>query len=1603
MGSVGIYKILVVSFLASLLIASGTKLKAMNYSQSDSLSTTQKVAKVLNATSNDEARQLAEAFNRYWNASNLSTDQKEKVEHILKFFEENNYKARPYYISLIDGLVGIREQNLPREDLDLHLKFIEDYIALEEPDKLKSYLNQTAALFKRSAIYYSSYYRLFFRGGSVNLHEELIEIVAEEEDTADDGWGGDDWGTDDGWGESDDGWGTDDSWGEDTWGSKMKEDDFFADDPQEEKEVDFTDPAPVLSGPMAKFRNVDLIFVSPFDSLVISNVDAEIALPGLSMIAKGGTIDWAGVGLPQEEVFAKLDKYHFKVNKPAFEADKVQLTYKGMFDGEVKGLLAYKMENKKADDRQYPSFISIRSNVRYTAWQKQKIDFVGGFAMEGNKISSASLLGRTSKMEVQAEKGKVLFAQGQHFTFEDSLILSNNVFTSVYHRRDSIHHPGARLNFDTRSRDLVLQKGEGRFKKSPFYSSFFNIYITADIIRWQVDSSFMDISLLNARQRLPAVFESVEYYDEYRYNSLSEAYRFNPLALVVNYANKSGRDIFYVDEMLKTVPQKLNETSVKGSMQLLQENGFIKYEPFSAQITVLDRARHYLISRQGKKDYDNMLIESVSPNAPNATYYMDKQEMLIRGVKEFNLNKKLGVSIKPKENEVIIKQNRDMAFDGTVLAGNYEYIGDSFLLDYDSFLIDMPKIERIKFNIEQKGKKRQGGERKTLENSLVETAGVLYINKPDNKSALRNYPNYPIFNATQGATVYFLGEEILDGVYDKSLYFVIPPFEIDSVSNSDPTTIAFEGTFHSGGIFPEFDEKLRVMPDNSLGFDHQLPEEGYEVYDGQGRIYGSLQLNNKGLQGKDKLEYLSTTLYAPTFIFFKDSLTANGTIAYTETGDHEGTSFPDVQMEDYRLKWLPNKDSMYIISKSKPFELYDQTASLNGQVVVNRKGLYGDGELVTRGSVTNSKRYRFREDQIAARKSDFIIESSDPKKPALSGDDVRLNFDLSRGLVEVAPEIQGRAAIDFPFAQYKTSIPSAQWNLAEQTVIMKKPPEANIRNSYFYSTHPDQDSLVFNATEAFYDIQLLQLKVSGIPYIISADAKIIPENNEALILADAEIQDFYNARLVIDTLNEYHRLFDGNIKILSRKRFEGNAVYRFVNAEKDTFNITMGDFELRPIESGGRKDSRLRTVSVGMVTADDWLEVSPNMFFKGEATMYADKQALQLSGYVKLDLKNIPGYDTWIAYESNGDQQQIILDFDNSRTEMGEKLTAGLHFEMGLNDLYATFANEKRSLADEDFFVPEGMLYFNQETNEFIIEQASKQEEGSYQGKLFAYNEQTAGVRFEGPLTFISEQSKDFSFMASGSGTGNLDRNEFSFNTMMLFNFSLPKQAIQMMGEDALEVIERLGAPEANKDFSVLLHKLAELIGDDATKAYEKRSFEAYTPLYMSARQLLTDLVLSNVDLKWSEGNAAWYSNGKIGLSHFANYDINAAIDGFVEIKKPIEGEVVTVFLQISPGAWYYFRYENNQLIFYSANDDINRVVQSKSKAGKAKVGQYFFQTSDIQDVRDFIREFRSVYYGINAPYFLEMAGSENYQAPALPTEGGWDADKVDDDDDDGF
>jgi hypothetical protein len=170
-------------------------------------------------------------------------------------------------------------------------------------------------------------------------------------------------------------------------------------------------------------------------------------------------------------------------------------------------------------------------------------------------------------------------------------------------------------------------------------------------------------------------------------------------------------------------------------------------------------------------------------------------------------------------------------------------------------------------------------------------------------------------------------------------------------------------------------------------------------------------------------------------------------------------------------------------------------------------------------------------------------------------------------------------------------------------------------------------------------------------------------------------------------------------------------------------------------------------------------------------------------------------------------------------------------------------------------------------------------------------------------------------------------------NTLLKLDYKLPDQALAIAAADIFEVIENFGAPEAENDPDALLCKISELIGERATIEYDNRSQQDYLPIASFTPKMAGTMVFSKVTMDWSPEHQAWYSSDKIGLSNILNYDINALIDGFIEIKRSAErGTIINIFLQASSDCWYYFGFEDNRLMIYSSNDEFVDIIALKSK-----------------------------------------------------------------------
>ena len=1544
------------------------------------------VKELLEKTGKETAITTATSFEVVWGG--ISLDSRRKIMQTAEKIREKKYPIYPHLTEYFRSIANaIEYENVDAKTLNDHLNVADKSLDEYSKGKFLEYIRFMCNFFEFHALQYSAKNRLYVVGGSYSI--EFIGVDDTPVDTSylDPNYF-DTTAIYDPYSDPNyDPYATTDPYATD------QNYDPYALPPVQDvivDELEFMKPQVEIFDPwgaVIKFENISLNVATYYDSVFIENTSGYYSHENNSFTGDGGKMDWSSAGLP--EVYADLSEYTFDTRDTKILAVDVKLHYDSLLPTSAEGYLEFEsVRHDSVVAPRFPAFTSYKADNSLNISFEPNVTYRGGFNLKGQQIGSKNLLRKPSRVEILGNEGKRTVLKAQEFVFGDSILSSQRAEMAIYHNRDSVYHPSIRFNYSYGPKMLRISKEKGKYKDTPYLSSFLGMNIKTEDIYWDLNTDSLNLNIRNGKRIVPTVFESYNHFEQADYWALRGHYNFNPLATIVMYSKKIGSKEFYLSDLAADIKKDYN--ILAGATEMLKYKGLLTFDSRSGYVVLAPQAHNWVDSYMGSIDYDDIIIESIMDEDPasyNATLMMDDELMIVRGVENFGLSDSLNVNIYPDSSTITILKNRNIKFDGIITAGNFEYVGKDFTFKYDSFLVNLGVIESVQFYVTD-----SLGNRSQIDNNMVgldsaaaaiagmdaaanSTSGTLYINDPLNKSAKIKYPNYPNFNAGMGAVVYFDRPEIFDGIYDKSIFFVAPPFKIDSLNDSDPAAIQFEGTFASSGIFPVFEEKLERQPDNSLGFEHTIPEEGYQLYEGEGNMTGYLSLNKQGLRGNGIIDFLTTRLLSDDFIFYPDSVTGYGQEGHMREEDYKGLVYPAADFTNYRLKWIPKKDSMYIYNMGDPFQFYNGVASLDGVAVVTNLGVKGKGTLRSLGSVAESNRIIFNSDNFAARNAEFLVESDDPEKPTLAGSDIHLEFNLLENYADISPEVVGDDAITFPYAQFKTSIPDARWDLAERKIYMKKPEDIDIEDSYFYTTRTDLDSLSFSGAEAVYDIETLELKVSGIPYIEVADAWIIPENNEVLVLENSVIGTLENTVIMLDRFDFHHRLYDGVIDVKSRNEFSGYATYELINASQDTFAIKMQDFRLEeflPEEGGRRAQSEFHTVANGNVDAAENILISPGMFYKGDVKLEAHNPMLQLNGFLKLNLTKIPNYDTWIRYSHSANQEKISIDFDNSLTEGGKTLSAGLYFDGFDNDLYSLFVDDPRNSGDESFFRPSGELYFDEDSALFVIEDPLKASGENFSGKVFTYDEETSEITFEGPMQFFPP-TKQAGILSSMIGKGRIDSASFEFNTFMAIEFDIDRRVWDIMALNLQDIITNLGAPEGLGDPTDLLYKVAEIMGEKATKDYEERTLQEYISLGGYSKETSRPLVFADVNLKWSSEQKAFYSEGLLGMSNVLGYDVNGAWEGFMEIKKNEDGTpVFNLFFKAASDSWYYLNYEDNRVMLYSSLDEFNDEVAKRSNAAKAKIGELVFIIGDRAEAQNFTDTFRLNYYGIEEPYVLD-------------------------------
>ena len=1336
----------------------------------------------------------------------------------------------------------------------------------------------------------------------------------------------------------------------------------------------------VITGPLLHLNQSSFILSSPFDSLKINNIIGEHVFKDRRFAGSSATIDWPKKYKKMIGAKIKLGDFNFRVDQGDFWTPNATLIFPDLFPDSIPGTFKYNPQKSiKQNTKNSLEFTSYENNITLPLFDG-KVQYKGGIQLKGNELVGTAINKTRGELIILDGNGRKAIIRSEKFDFKDSVISAHNSEISIVVNSDSLYHPGIAMRYNGRENQLIVWR-EKKYDVTPFYDSYHDILISTDQLIWSMDYDSINFKMANGAGILPTTFESSDFFNLNRYQGLNGPYSFHPIGLSVFYAQKYGLTEF--NEFELSSEYDLDILLVKGAMKILSTYGFANYDTKTGHVKLLPRAFLYYQAAANKRDFDNVFISSKMAKGFNASFNLDSMYLNINGVKKFWVTADYRGSITPENGKISMRENREIIFNGGVTLGQFDYQGRNFQFDYDKFLINLNHIDSVDLRLSN-----SDGSYGALSNHIEQTSGIVYLNMPNNRSGRAESDKYPYFVSNTNGLVFFNQPEILNGAYDSSIVFIVSPKKFDDIDSDSTENLIFPGSFNSGGIFPVFEDSLIIMEDQSLGFNHEIPKEGYNLYGTPARTYETIRLSNNGIRGTGKIDFIHSHLFSDDFIYYSDSVTTDGYSGYIDPGQVKSLNFPQADLGNFRMSWYPRKDSMYLITIGEPFNFYSKSAQLVGSVNLTQAGVYGAGSFFTRGSITESKQMTFEEKKFEARNSKFQILSDQIDQPAMVGENTYVKFNLEKNIAAINTEHARDAAFTFPYAAMKTSIVNANWFLEDSIVTMKKPDNVDLIDSYFYSTRPDLDSLVFNGTNAIYDIKTSELIVQGIPYILVADAKIVPENNETTIKFNSKLETFQNAKIIFESPELYHFLTDATINIISKNNFNAQANY-VASTKGDTSKIQMYDLSVKKryfTKDTTEKNTEIRrfsrkknsetrelkyyTQATGITKSGD-IEIAPGFAYKGKVTLKTYKQALELDGFIQPEFTNIPGYNLWVTYKQDEEVSEIVFDLDKETFEDGDPLIAGLHQDIR-GRLYPTFIGNKKNKKNHDYFLAKGMVKYNMNSRNYIIEEPLKSTGEAYDGQTFIYNDSTQSYSFEGKMNFLNVKENKLKLSASVIGTLDAASSICTLDAALIIDVNLKNTVAELISVDLLDILARLGGEIANELNTRNLLKISNLIGDESTKEYQEDNQKEYTPLIEISELLNKFLVISGVKLNWNPDKNSWYSTSKIAISNIFSDDINTQVDGFLEIKKDdIGNDILNLFIQAAPGSWYYFNYQDNSLLAYSSNSDFNAGIKRNESSGKVKPGQLILVAGDETETLKYINTFRKVYLNIEAPFKL--------------------------------
>lgn len=1295
--------------------------------------------------------------------------------------------------------------------------------------------------------------------------------------------------------------------------------------------------------PLVDVRDANLVCLAYTDSSVIYRTSGQASLGANSWKGQGGKFTWQRTLLDPGKVYAELKNLNLDLTKAIFEADSVTFYHLDFFDKPLQGRIRERVVAEfTPEDANFPVFESYQREHQIRD-VFPGIHYTGGFTMQGARVEGASASDEYALVEVYRGDTLAIVSRAKNFVIRPDRLLSDRASFTLILGRDSVFHPNLAIRYLHGQRELSAMRDERGFSRAPFFDTYHRLDMYCEALYWNLDSATATFQMIKGvGQPREALFESHDFFSQARYDRAKGIDDIHPLSRLSGYARAVQTPEFYLVEFSRFI--RRDAASVRQDLLNLSFQGFIQYDNEDDRITINERLYHYILSNAQLKDYDVMQIRSTAP--VNARLNISTYELELMGIERIPLSTAKNVVIYPDEKKVIMQANRNMAFDGRVESGLFNFYGKEFFFEYDPFKITLENSDSLSFSVRAfKPDSRGRFELVKVKNVLESINGELLVDHPSNKSGLRGFEGYPSFTSINESFVYYDSEGLYDGAYQRdSTYFKILPFTIENLDKASTDNIAFGGVFVSNGILPEIEDYLTVQHDYTLGFNTETAAGGIPVYAGKANYTGPLSMSSEGLVASGRLDYLSSVAEAEKLVLLPEQ--AVGTVRNFELEGGGEADYPAIHAEQATITFVPGDNSMQVTNSEEAISLYDGKAGFRGDIKLTPAGLSGTGQLDVQQASIRAGDFVFRESNLISQRSDMEVVAPTGKQ-AFVHEDFSAAVDMENLTGTFSP-VDENANISFPAINLFAENYDYDWDIEAGLIDLrssvshrfpdygkmsrKELMKLDFSGHEMVFTDPVKDSLRFYAPKVFLELENYNLNAEGVPLLRIADAAIFPDNGVLIVDAGGVMRPLENAVIVANTETQHHTFYDARVEISSSKEYQASGTYDYRDQDGKVSPLLFGDIDVSP-----------EGITMARSSLPDTLDffLGPRFAFMGDVRVQANEAFLRFDGYSKIDL-GCPGMDSdWFSFEGPINPMDIRIPVvAGMRNPDRRDVSIALMLAGDSLHIYPAVFMRRNHHLDREIISAYGYLMFDESTGEYLVSDQEKLDNRSLHHNLLRISVRNCNIQGEG-LVDLGVDLGQFKMENYGTVQYNYQTETTDLELIMGLDFFFDERVLVPM-------FTSVDVPD-NKPLNLNSQKFRKYL--------EKHQGPEQTDLSLSEylsqgrfnklpEPLKRPIMLGDVRLRWNQPSRSFVSYGPIGLINLYENQVLRQLNAHMEVRRSRGGDTFTLLVRSSESGdagigreWYFFNMNNNQLKALSSVAEFNEAISKLRSRQRQKDG----------------------------------------------------------------